>query len=239
MKKLLIICVCTLMLVILGGCGDEEHITRKEATKIAEGLTGGEVTYVETETVSDTHVEYKFTDSRDNTFSIISYLSKPSIDGAILKYSPYDCSVSNNYQKTVLANNIEAIKEILDKYGFTDNIKIIFDDTITLKFYLGTPEENRNLLKEIAKAGAEMDALLSINYDKEYYSSIKGKYDIINPVDVGFNAEFYKKLENQNREEMVIDIAHPDFSISDDTRWTADSLYKAMLEDMDSTDIAE
>ena len=42
MKKLITICICTLMLSIFGGCGDEDHITQKEAQKIAEGLIGEE-----------------------------------------------------------------------------------------------------------------------------------------------------------------------------------------------------
>ena len=237
MKKIIIVFLCAFVLSMFGGCGDEEHITQKEAAKIAKGLTGGEVTYVETKTVSDTQVEYIFTDVRGTTFSIISYLSKPSIDGAILKYSSYDCCVSNDYQQSVLANNLEAILGIFDKYGFTENITNVFDDTIILKFYEGTPEENRDLLKKLAEAGVELDTLLSMQYDKEYYNSLKKKYDIIQPVDTGFNIDFFRKYENQ--EEMVIDIAHPDFSLSDDTRWTVESLYQAMLDDMDSIEIAE
>ena len=241
MKKLITICICALILSIFGGCGDEDHITQKEATKVAEGLTGGEVTYVETETVSDTHVEYKFTDSKGNTFSVISSLCKPSIDGATIKYSPYYCYITDNYQKSVLANNIDEAKQILDKYGLTEYINNIYDNEINLKFYTGTPEENRDMLERIAAAGTEIDALLNMTYDKEYYKTIKGKYSKAtgNPLDIELQVEIYKKLENQDREEMVIDIAHPDFSITDDTRWTAESLYKAMLEDIDSTDIAE
>lgn len=243
MKKLITICLCTLLISILGGCGDEDHITQKEAAKIAEGLTGGEVTYVETENVSDTRIAYKFTDSKGNTFSVFSTLSKPSIDGAILKYSPYYCWITDDYQKTVLANNIEEINKILDKYSLTDYLQDIFEHEINLKFYTGTPEENREMLEKIALAGAEIDALIGMTYDREYYSTIKDKYSTYtvssNTIDIELQVEIYKKLENQDREEMVIDITTTEFSASDDTRWTAESLYDAMLKEIDSTDIAE
>lgn len=243
MKKLLSIYVCVIMITLLGGClFDEKHISQEEAKKIAGELTGGDVTYVKTEEVNSEHIEYLFTDSKGNTFSIISGLRQQSIDDS-KEFGPYYCWVTDDYREIVMENNKEGIRQILEKYGFTDNIEESLREArfITFDFYCGTPEENRDVVERLAAAGAEIDVLLNMTYDAEYKDKIKGRYyDYSGVLTSGLRIDFYKKLENNSdKTEILVDIASPEFSVSDDKRWTKESLYEAIKSELEDVQIAE
>lgn len=245
MKKLLIICVCLLTISMFSGCigFDEKLISQKEAQKIAEGLTGGEVTYVDMEEKDGKEITYNFTDSRGITFSVITSLSRGDIDGA--EFGPYNCHVTDDYCDSVFAHYRDEVDKILEKYGLTEHIKYIGDSyhCINLKIYCETPEKNHEMLEKIASAGAEIDSLLNITYDAAYKEKTKKKYyTYSNPNNkLSLLVDFYKKFDNNNsnKDEMIYDITSPEFSASDDERWTAESLYEAMKAELEKVELPQ
>ena len=242
MKKIFVALFAIFMLSSLSGClgFDENHISQKEATKLAEALTGGEVTYMRTEEVSETKHYYYFTDAKGVTFSIESLLRQQTIDDS-KPFGPYYCSVWDNYQKTIFENNKEAILDILEQNGLTEYLDYVNDNAISMKFYVGTPEENRALLEKLAAVGAEIDTLLDITYDQDYDEEIRNTtdYSYSSISNLTFRLSFYKTVESEGMSEMCIDVAHPEFSTSSDQRWTAESLYEAMLQDIDRMEVGE
>lgn len=242
MKKILMICCFTLMISVMSGCigFDEKHISQKEAQKLAEGLTGGEVTYVKTDEISETEVDYYFTDAKGTTFPIQSTLRQQSIDDSA-PFGPYDCYVYDDYEEVVWAENQDAVMELIEKHSLTEYFDYIHDTGLTMRYYVGTPEENREMLERFAALGAEIDTLLDMNFNRDYDDKIrKDKYYSYSSVlYTSYNIGFYKLTNNPEHPESCIDVAHPDFSVSEDTRWTAESLYEAILEDIDSMEIAE
>lgn len=242
MKKIYTTFLCLFLLFSMAGClgFDEKLITQKEAQQLAENLTGGEVTYVGTEEVSETEIIYTFTDSKGVTFPITSGLRQQSIDDGA-PFGPYDCWVTDDYEEVVLTNNKEAALAILETYGLADYVNYIDAHGINLKFYEGTPEENRSILEQAAAAGAEIDALLDMTYNRDYDEEIRNDkyYSYSSNLYTTFRLNFYRKFEDADITELCIDVANPVFSVSDSERWTAETLYQAILEDIDTTEIAE
>lgn len=245
MKRTLLICICIISTMLLGACAcaDEKHITQSQAEEIAEDLVGGEVTFVETKKDDDRgSIYYIFTDSKGITFTITSGLSKGQIDGATAEFLPFECHVFDDYDEAVLIGNQDKIMEILESYGLDDYLqRSNFDlGSIDFDINLGTPEENQEILKKITAAGVEIDALLDITYDIEYGEKTKDEYFSYGYCAAPYmHIEFIEKLENQDRKQRCVDIATPDFSVSDDSRWTADSLYKAIKDELEDVEIAE
>lgn len=242
MKKILIICCCTLLLSILSGCFgfDEKHISQKEAQVLAEGMTGGEVTYVKTEEITKTEILYYFTDMKGTTFPIRSTLRQQSIDDS-KPFGPYDCYVYDDYEEVVWLKNKDAVMTLIEKHGMMDYFDYIHDTGLTMRCYVGTPEENRELLEKFATLGAEIDALLDMSFNRDYDKEIKEDkyYSYSSNLYTTYNISFYKQTGNPEHPEHCMDIAHPDFSVSEENRWTAESLYEAMLKDIDSMEVAE
>lgn len=239
MKKNLFLCLCIASILMLAGCSllDEEHISQSTAEKIAAELTGGDVTYVTTEEAdTPNHINYIFTDSKGTAFSITSCLSQDGLDGATI--GPYHCSVVDNYGEAVMQYNKEQIEQILKEHGLEDYH--VSMRSVDFDIYCGTPEENRDILNQIAAAGAEIDALLDMTYDTDYAKKTQDEYFSYGVCLVPhLHVQFSKKLEGKAISELCVDIASVDFSTSDDTRWTADSLYEAMKSDLDKIEIAE
>lgn len=256
MKKKIFLCIYLIMILLLSGCigFNDKHISQEEAQEIANGITGETVTYVETkELKKEKQIVYVFSDSRGNHFSIFSRLKQKNFDGA--SYGPYLCEVSDCYQAGVFNTHKEEIWQILDKYELTDYIynEFVFENDIydymsfsPGSFYMeiqnGTPEENRDVLKNIAAAMSEIDNLLSMNYDMNYEDKLEDKYyyyhGTIDTSCLGMRITF-ENVPNEEKGTYSSDMTTSNFSISEEERWTADSLYKAMTEELDELKIAE
>ena len=234
-----IIVICFLLITILRSCSDDRHITQKQAEKIANDLMGGGVTFVETKKISATNIHYVFTDSKGNTFSIISTLTKPNIDGATVEILPLANNVTDDYSHAVLACNADAIMEILEKYELDDYLsgKISTGYYFFLDVYVGTPEENQKIVNNFVAAVAEIDNLLSMTYDRDYAQ--KTKYPYSSYKYAGMGLRFNKVLENKDISEICVDIGNFEFSTTADTRWTVDSLYEEIKKDLDKVELAE
>lgn len=251
-KIILLVLVSTLITSLLTGCVfvNDRHRTRKEAKAIAKELTGEEVTYVETvEDEKNKEIIYVFKDSRGNEFAIISTLVQNNFDGA--SYGPYYCHVKNTYTAGVFVSNREAVMEILRAYdldGYLSNTRAFDEDiyagegvvssAIDIDITSGTYDENEDILKRVAAAGTEIDALLSLNYNGEnmdkshkggFYYKIYGSY-------TGIRLSFKEtKVNAQGSSYTNSDIAYFKCSVSDDERWTQEKLYehlRSQLEDV-------
>lgn len=240
-KKLALGCVI-LMSYFMSGClgFDEKHISQEEAQKLAEGITDGAVTYVKTDEVSETKIVYYFTDENGITFPIRSLLCQQSIDGS-KPFGPYDCYVYDDYEETVWARHEDEVIKLIAKHDLMEYFDYIHDTGLTMRYYVGTPEENREMLERFAALGAEIDALIDMHYNRDYDDEIKEDkyYSYASNLYVDYHIGIYKLTDNPEHPEHCMDIAHPEFSVSEDTRWTAESLYEAMLEDIDSIEVAE
>ena len=231
--------ICFLSITMLTSCVDDKHITQKDAQKIANELLGEEVTYVETQETSDAVIYYVFTDSKGNTFSIISVLAEPSIDGATIEGFPRENIVNDDYHKAVITCNEEEILKILEKYGLDGYLEsdLSVRDDIDLEVYTGTPEENQEIVNNFVAAAVEIDTLLSITYDKDYRQKTKYSYDSYSFASMRLT--FNKILEGKDIPEICVDIASFDFSLSEDTRWTVDSLYEHVVTKLEKVELAE
>ncbi len=234
-----IIVICLLSITILRSCSDDRHITQKQAEKIANDLMGGGVTFVETQKISATNIHYVFTDSKGNTFSIISTLTKPNIDGATVDILPLENNVTDDYSYAVLACNEDAIMGILEKYELDDYLKgkISTSYSFSLETYIGTPEENQKIVNNFVAAAVEIDTLLSMTYDRDYRKKNQYPYDSYKFA--GMSLGFNKILENKDIPEICVDIAHFEFPTTADTRWTVDSLYEEIKKDLDKVELVE
>ena len=234
-----IIVICLFSITMLTSCVGDKHITQKEAEKIANDLIGGGVTFVEMQKVSATNIHYVFTDSKGNIFSIISTLTKPDIDGATVDILPMENSVTDDYSQAVLACNEDAIMKILEKYELVDYLKgkISTNYSFSLDTYIGTPEENQKIVNNFVAAAVEIDTLLGMTYDRDYRQKTKYPYDSYKFA--GMSLMFNKILENKDIPEICVDIAHFDFSTTEDTRWTVDSLYEHVKKELDEVELAE
>lgn len=256
MKKIKFLYICLAITLLLSGCigKNAKHISQAEAQEIANGLTGEEVTYVETkELKKEKQTIYVFTDSRDNTFCIFSCLYQKNFDG--LSYGPYLCKVFDSYQVGVFHAHEDEVKQIIDKYGITGYLseEHVFEEdpynymsciagSLDLEIEHGTPEENRDVLKNIAAAMAEIDALLGMNYDVSYEDKTEDEYyyyrGTTHTSRLGMHITF-RNVPNEEKGTYSSDMATSDFSLSKEERWTADILYEALKDELDEVKIAE
>lgn len=225
--------------MLFRACSDDKHITQKEAEKIAKALAGNETTFVKSEIKNDGKViDYVFTDTRETTFTIISSLNRPSIDGATVEGLPLYLYVFSDYHNAIVTCNEDKIREILERHGLGDWIAHSSQGMryIDLVGYVGTPEENQEILNKCIAAGVEIDGLLGMTIDKAYFESGELPIEIRLPY---MRIEFNKKLEGKDRDKICIDIVSFDFSTSPDTRWTFDSLYEEAKKDIDSIELVD
>lgn len=89
---------------------------------------------------------------------------------------------------------------------------------------------------------AEIDALLSMNYAMDYEDKLGDKYyyyhGTIDTSCLGMRITF-ENVPNEEKGTYSTDMTTPNFSLSEEERWTADSLYEAMTEELDKVKIAE
>ena len=97
------------------------------------------------------------------------------------------------------------------------------------------------MLKKFAALGAEIDAVLDMKFNRDYDKEIRedNYYSYSSDLYTTYRISFYKLTDNPEHPEHCMDVAHPKFSVSEENRWTAESLYEAMLEDIDSMEVAE
>ena len=239
MKKILLICMIPSLLLSACGLTNDKHITQSQAEKIANDLVGGEVTFIKSEETEDSNsIDYLFTDSKGYTFTITSNLSSPKIDGATAKYLPLECHVHDNYFEAVLTCNEDKIMDILEDYELEDYLKYSFGDVklISLEVNSGTPEENQEILNNFVAAGVEIDTLLDMTYDKEYFT--KTHYPFYFYGDISMNILFIKIPESADTQERSVRASF-DFSTSPDTRWTTNTLYETIKNDLENLEIAD
>ena len=244
-KNALLLCLCIISFLMLGACSlfDDEHISKDEAQEIANDLLGSDVTYVKMEETDDpNHINYIFTDSNGYTFTISSKLLRPSIDGAVSDSLPLYCYIGDNYGNVVLKDNADDIMQILKKYSLEAYIDDDFpnDNAVALDVYVGTQEENLELLKNIATAAAEIDALLNITYDTDYYLNNADEYSssLIGSIPT-LEISFYTAPADENSDRHFEAYGKFEFSSSADTRLTYDSLYKEITKKFTQSDILE
>lgn len=248
LKKIAVCLMCVLFINVLSACDnivDDRHRTQKEAQEIAEELVGTEVTYVETKEYEEKKkIVYIFKDARDNEFAIISALSQANIDGA--SFGPYYCCVMDAYASGVFVSHKEEVMDIIEKYDLDEYVSStrVFDVDIYSgegivgasididvdeEFFKDNYEQNEDILKRTAAAGAEIDALLALNYNgANMDNSYKGGYYYeYYGVGVGIRLCYVENRINDAGEPYKnYDIAHFDFSSSSDNRWTEEKLYE-------------
>lgn len=242
MKKkriIFLIVIFIIAIMLFRACSDDKHITQKEAEEIADALTGGKATFVKTEAGDNPkRLDYIFNDTKGTTFTIISSLNRPSIDGATVEGLPLYLYVFSDYHNAIVTCNEDKIREILERYGLGDWIAHSSQGMryINLEGYVGTPEENQEILNKCIAAGVEIDALFGMTIDKAYFESGELPFEIRLPY---MRIAFNKKLEGKDIDEICIDIVSFDFSTSSDTRWTFDSLYEEAKKDIDSMELVD
>lgn len=240
MKKkriIFLIIIFIIAIILFRACSDDKHITQKDAEEIADALTGGEATFIKAEKKDNEEViNYMFTDTRGNTFTITSALCEFGMDGAIAEGSPLELHIENNYYRVMVENNEDKIREILERYGFGDRILGGNVTGMLFEVNAGTPEENQEILSRFVAAGIEIDALLDINTDRKL---LEKKYVFYEHEIPHMAITFYKSLEDKGNREAFIDGAGYYFSLSPDTRWTFDSLYEELKGNLIELEIAE
>lgn len=238
-KIIFLIVICIIAIMLFRACSDDKHITQKEAEKIAKALAGNETTFVKSEIKNDGKViDYVFTDTRETTFTITSCLFEPNIDGAIAEGFPLERDITTDYDYAIVKCNEDKIREILERHGLNDWLGNSFKGFggIDLEGYVGTPEENQEILNKFIAAGVEIDALLSMTMDRTYFESLEFPFFISVP---NMTIRFNKKLEGKDIDEICVDIINVNFSTSSDTRWTFDSLYEEAKKDIDSIELVD
>ena len=229
--------ICIVAFVWFRVSSNDKHISQKEAEEIAKNLVGGEVTFI----TESSNKWYTFTDAKGNEFSVMSFLSRPSIDGAIIKTAPLELSVNDNYLDAVFDNQQDKMIEILERYGFGECLGDSFKgfNDICLEVNLGNPEENKEVLKNFVAAGVEIDALLDISYDKRFYvdNGMKLTEQDAPSMRISFVTE--GNFEGIGMREYSYEVIAFGFSTSADTRWTFDSLYEKLKKDIDNLEIAD
>lgn len=107
---------------------------------------------------------------------------------------------------------------------------------IDLEVNEGTPEENQKIMKNFVAAGVEIDTLLDMTFDKDY---LKNNYSSLESGVAGMRVSFYRTLEDKDMRELCVEVVSFDFSTSSGTRWTFDSLYEAIKDQVEDIEIAE
>ncbi len=240
--------MCSAILsLFLTGCTiiNERYMTVKEAEKFAEELIGEDVTHTMTcEDVYDRRKIYIFKDAKGREFAIENQLSRDQFEA--FQYGAYKCHVTENYIAAMVIDNQMEIMEIVEKndllpyldMGSAWETKIyngesFIADQISFEVMAGTAEENREILMRIAKAGAEIDAIVALTIDLGYEDIAEEKgirYHAYNDY-MGIRVEF-------EGEKRILDIVGCEFSTSEEARWTQDALFQALYEQIEETEIA-
>ncbi len=255
-KIIAVMLICILAGNVLTACDnviDDRHRTKKEAQDIAKEVVGEDVTYVETiEYEDDKKVVYIFKDSREHKFAIISTLIQQSIDDGAT-FGPDYCRVTDSYPSGVFVAHKDEIKDILKKYQldeFLSNTRPFdvdiskgegvvgasIDIRVDIGAFKDNYEKNADILKRVAAAGAEIDALLALKYNGTNMDvAYKGGYSYDNyGVGIGILLTYVEdRVASDGKNIKRYDTANFKISISDDTRWTEEKLYQHLKEQLD------
>ncbi len=236
-KLVCIVAICVVVIVWFRACSDDKHISRREAEEIAQNLVGGEVFFI----TEDSTKRYVFRDENGYEFVVQSSLSKPTLDGAIVKNAPLELYVSDDYADEVFDYHQSEMIEILERYGFGECLGHSFKglNDIALEVKLGSPKENREVLDNFVAAGVEIDALLDITYNKRCYvdNGMKSFEEDAPYMKISFVTE--GNFEGIGMREYSYEIITFEFSTSADTRWTYDRLYEEIMKGIDDLEIAD
>ena len=193
MKKWICICMAALMMCSLTACaGNLDHYTKKEAEALMEEVLGQDVTYVS----SDKYPEEKklvhlFQDEEGIEFAVISEMRQ-----GWFQVGAYRCEIMDNYVSAKNQSCREEIMDILEEHGLKEYLNPdlryydkdislgegVNSDVLYFEIPMGTVEENIEVIEHMAIAGAQIDEMLSLNYDGEYEQTGKhAEADIIVP----------------------------------------------------------
>lgn len=248
MKKIGVL-LSILMISCLTGCiWDDRHISEEKAEEVAEDLISQDVTYVTSYDYPDEKTKVLiFEDEEKNEFAIVSELRKNSFQGT--EYGRYICNLTDNYASGVMMSKKEEMMAILEKYELVEYIDeslwlepdiITGDGAVTMSIYLETPPQSNpidiELLERVAAAGAELDQLFDLTYDVDYRLKAREKgleFETYTPgggMVINFN---YRDTDYEGEYIEYSYLAHFEWSMSEDERWTAETLFEDMKRQID------
>lgn len=238
MKKITVLVCCVVLSVCLSGCTLwPVYYSKNDVKDIAEDVVGEDIEYIsKTNDKGNYRVIYNFEDEKGRAFTFTAYVQEtPFIDGATLP--GYVSRLRDSYLKSIYMHHKEEIDEILyrtmEENDWTINIyscPMETEDTpqvslavmdspvfITMDTHSVTEEERDEDIRQFAKMGAEIDEILSYEYHWQAEENDDIIYRYNEDCKILLNFRDGGQMDNQ------VDIV---FSLSEETRWTEESLYE-------------
>ena len=247
MRKFAILLMSVTMLFSISACTlFPQYHSKETIQEVTEELFGETVTLLSVaKDKENKRVVYTYEDANGREFTVSSYAEHSNFDGAELP--GYYNKIRESYQKDIFMDyrkefdriveentkNSEIVLDYIsgDKTGeFTDWKVATMPALIAFTSY-GTEEQRDEDLRAMARIGAKMDELLSYEYDWE-----KARFredDLICDWYPGLCGILFK-FEGENdglRKQVMFD-----FSTSEEGRWTEESLYLYLKEQLLSSD---
>lgn len=248
MKKCVLLLSVMLLCCLTGCIWDDRHISAKKAEEVAEDLISQDVTYVTSYNYRDEKKKVLiFEDEADNEFAIVSELQKNNFMGA--EYGRYICNLTDNYASGVMMSKKEEMMAILEKYELVEYIDESLwqepdittgDGSVAMSIYLEVPPRSHpidiQLMERVATAGAELDQLFDLTYDADYPVKAREKGLQFETYAPGGGITIYFNYPDTNYKGEYIErsyLATFDWSMSEEKRWTAETLLKDMKAQID------
>lgn len=240
MRKVICMLVAALVMGSLTACGkDLNHYTKKESEALMEEVIGQDVTYISTDKYpKEKKVVHMFEDEDGVEFAVISEMSQGWFEVGL-----YHCYISDNYVAAKQETHEQEIMGILEQYGLKQYLRdpsYTLDEEIALgegacpdvlyfELPIGTVEENKEVIENMAAAGAQIDEMLSICYDEDYALAVDlegGDYQ--NYVSyTGMNLRFmYEAVAYDGRVYEASDMMIFPWSMTEEERWSEEALYE-------------
>ncbi|MBQ7776545.1 MAG: hypothetical protein IJ379_11560 [Lachnospiraceae bacterium] len=238
MKRIKILICCMILGLCLTGCTLwPVYYEESTITEAAKEVVGEEVEYISLKKDKDNQrVIYTYADDKEREFTFTAYAEHPDfIDGASLP--GYQCELQDSYLKSIFMHHKEEIDEILyqtieengwelDRYDCpveteeTSKVSLPVMDSpvfIMIDSMAGSAQAQDEDMRQLARMGVQIDQILCYEYD---YTAVTNE-DIIYRGDdeCTIILVFESKDMPSNRVSF-------DFSISEETRWTEESLYE-------------
>lgn len=215
------------------GCSiDKTYYSKGKMKRFAKKLVSKDVDYKKKDMVEDYKVLY-FEDSEGRPFTVFSYSKNIQVWNSYLPL--YTKHVADTYQVSIFQYERENIQKILDETGLSWTELHAFDEetgevemmresiggySIHMGINHGKPVEKEDL-KIIAKAGAEIDQILHYDYNNEVNTKLAYQEQHL----CGMRIVFCKDDEAYQFRDMEIS-----FSTSEEDRWTEESLYARLMD---------
>ena len=216
--------------------------SKEEVESYAKAVVGEDITFVSEEKNKDKKRNiYTFKDNQDREFNYYAYTQHPDfIDGASLP--GYEARLADSYLKDIYLYHKEELDALLYPVIEENDWELTRYDCVTetsetswkvscspVKIYLKSTAfgvvNHEDSMRSLAKLGAQMDSILAYEYSNE---NLNKEDDVIYRLLTGGGIQLDFKENNQ-----FISIVYFDFSTTEETRWTEESLYEHLKQQYD------